>query len=450
MNVCRLSKRARAAALVAAALLSASQAHARIDLVTLPVRDRTEVTIYNSQDLTLVRETRTLPFAEGNNEIQFSWANTLIDPTSLRISFGNNRDLRVVDTVYPAGTRDLVVWNIEAPEAMAGEVEIRYFISGLTWNADYVVKANADETELVLEQSTTLRNNSGETFQKVNAQVVVGEVNLVELIAQLARQGLTVPSRQLGRAMLESAEMMKAGMSAPAAAGGFMDMAFSSRSEAREIIQKAISEYKVYTVEGEVDLENGWSQKLPNKPVSGIPFDLSYEIDPAKWGDSVQKFYKFENIPSDKLGKDAMPQGSWYVYTDDGRGGLRLEAITQHEYIPVGEDIELELGDDGLVLYKERVMAIERQNFAFSPTGDLRGWEELRTVELEINNTRSRAIPLKLSHYPEGDWELISSSLAGHDRVDQNTLRWETTIDAKTRQIVTLELRSRHGSLARR
>ncbi len=41
--------------------------YAKIDLVTLPDRDKTQLTIYNSADLTLVREQRTLTLKKGLN-----------------------------------------------------------------------------------------------------------------------------------------------------------------------------------------------------------------------------------------------------------------------------------------------------------------------------------------------------------------------------------------------
>ncbi|MBT7066060.1 MAG: hypothetical protein HN919_07140, partial [Verrucomicrobia bacterium] len=51
-----------------------------VDLVTLPRREATQLTIYNSEDITMVREHRLLTVKQGINRIQFSWANTLIDP----------------------------------------------------------------------------------------------------------------------------------------------------------------------------------------------------------------------------------------------------------------------------------------------------------------------------------------------------------------------------------
>ncbi|HZL87610.1 MAG TPA: hypothetical protein VFB96_04475, partial [Pirellulaceae bacterium] len=68
---------------VASALLLALSGEVsaeNVDLSTVPSRDTVQLTIYNSEDLTLVRETRKVTFKKGVNPLQFSWANTLIDP----------------------------------------------------------------------------------------------------------------------------------------------------------------------------------------------------------------------------------------------------------------------------------------------------------------------------------------------------------------------------------
>jgi len=56
-----------------------------IELVVLPRRQDVQLTIYNAADLTLVREKRNLTLKRGWNWLQFMWANTLIDPTSLSL-----------------------------------------------------------------------------------------------------------------------------------------------------------------------------------------------------------------------------------------------------------------------------------------------------------------------------------------------------------------------------
>ena len=75
-------------------LAFSASAQAAVDLVTLPTREGTHLTIYNSEDITMVREHRLLTVKEGVNRIQFSWANTLIDPGAVGPFGGITRLLR--------------------------------------------------------------------------------------------------------------------------------------------------------------------------------------------------------------------------------------------------------------------------------------------------------------------------------------------------------------------
>ena len=438
--------------LLGAMVLCVAQAEAKIDLVTLPNRDTTELTIYNSQDLTLARESRTLSFSKGANQIQFSWANTLIDPTSLQIDLGTAPGLVVVDAVYPANTTELIVWNIEATADVSAPVTITYFTSGLTWASDYVLKANAEETLLTMQPRITVRNNSGEDFQNAATRVVVGEVNLVEMIAELARRGMVrdeaklkegaVRQRMLAKneAVMDMA-FMEAAAPSPMAAG---------RAQAAEIIKKAVSEYQLYRVEGEEDILNGWGKQLPMPVVEGIKFDLSYEIDPNRFGVEPTKIYRFKNSSDHNLGKSPLPEGEFFVYTDDGRKGLRFEGGANHKYIPLGEDIELNLGNDGLLQYEERTVSSSRSEIQFDNFGSVTGWDETRVVELELRNARERAVPVKLTHVIAGDWSFVDVSDKTFEQLDQQTVRWNVTVPPSAKSIIKYTITVRQGSRAKR
>ena len=74
-----------------------------VDLSTVPKRDSLQLTIYNSEDLTLVCETRVVTFKKGANPLEFSWANTLIDPSSVELKFLDHDDkLDVLDVAASA------------------------------------------------------------------------------------------------------------------------------------------------------------------------------------------------------------------------------------------------------------------------------------------------------------------------------------------------------------
>src|SRR5210317_174868 len=162
-------------------------AAADVDLVTIPRREATQLTIYNSEDITMVREHRLLTVKPGINRIQFSWANTLIDPTSIDFRILDHQDkVDLIDTTFPAGRNDALQWNIKSGMAGKLPVEIRYFTSGITWKADYVGIADQDETKLRLTGYVRVFNESGELYDNAQTRLVVGTINLVEKIADLA------------------------------------------------------------------------------------------------------------------------------------------------------------------------------------------------------------------------------------------------------------------------
>ena len=63
--------------------------------------------------------------------------------------------------------------------------QVTYFTSGLSWSADYVLIANAQETEMSFDGYVQVYNNSGEEYENAQVRLVVGVVNLVEKIQDL-------------------------------------------------------------------------------------------------------------------------------------------------------------------------------------------------------------------------------------------------------------------------
>src|SRR5262245_31152343 len=105
-----------------------------VDLSTVPARNTVQLTIYNSEDITLVRETRLVTFKKGVNPLQFSWANTLIDPSSVELKFLTNADkLDVLDTTFPHAKPQMLYWNVQSEFDGEAKIEITYFTSGITW-----------------------------------------------------------------------------------------------------------------------------------------------------------------------------------------------------------------------------------------------------------------------------------------------------------------------------
>ena len=112
--------------LLAALLLAVpGPAAGKMDLVTLPARDAVQLTIYNSADLTLARDRRVLTMKKGLNQLQFSWVNTLIDPTSLEMQpLAQGENIELLDLVFPPRTSQLGLWRLQSGRSGRLPVEI--------------------------------------------------------------------------------------------------------------------------------------------------------------------------------------------------------------------------------------------------------------------------------------------------------------------------------------
>src|SRR3989304_298943 len=102
-------------ALAAMASLAPNIATARVKLVTLPVRERVEIQLDNA-DATLVEEERIVPLVKGENQVDFSWAGTQIDPNTIvfRVvapAADKPLDVKVLSVSYPPNATALV-WSV--------------------------------------------------------------------------------------------------------------------------------------------------------------------------------------------------------------------------------------------------------------------------------------------------------------------------------------------------
>ena len=101
--------------------------------------------------------------------------------------------LTVLDTTFPHAKPQMLYWNVQSELDGEATIEITYFTSGIRWSADYTGIADAEETQLNIEGFVRVNNQSGEEYEDAQVRLVVGRVNLVEKIAQLAH----IPGKQV-------------------------------------------------------------------------------------------------------------------------------------------------------------------------------------------------------------------------------------------------------------
>ena len=366
-------------------LLLATPATAAVDLVTLPTREGTQLTIYNSEDITMVREHRLLTVKEGVNRIQFSWANTLIDPTSIEFRILDQQDkVDLVDTTFPAGRNDALQWNIKSQVAGKIPVEIRYFTSGITWAADYVGIANEDETKLSVTGYVRVTNNSGEQYDNAQTRLVVGNINLVENIADLARR--PPPGKNSGEPPivypdadvwgdLTARRKEKYDRFDDALQDAEGKRSSGSGARPKQVIKQGLSEYFLFSIEGREDIKDKEPKRLVALKVAEAPLESVYKLSdrgqssslPPGEGPGVRasftKFYRFKNVKlldergpnkgkekklsaMENLGLSPLPNGGVRLFSEYANKDLAYVGGTQTKYVPIGDRVEVDVGAD--------------------------------------------------------------------------------------------------------
>jgi hypothetical protein len=342
-----------------------------IDLSTVPKRDSVQLTIYNSEDITLVRETRVVTLKKGANPLQFSWANTLIDPSSVELKFLTSADkLEVLDTTFPHDKPQMLYWNVNSEVDGEATIQITYFTSGITWSSDYVAIADKDEGSLNLDGLVRVTNNSGEEYANAQIRLVVGTINLVEKVAQLAKVPMgeveSLDKSKLGE--LRREVMMRA--FDRAAVGGSMSAAAPAEvAKAKEIVKEGLSEYFIYTVEGTETIANGWSKRMRSFEGRDVPVKVQYRYRPREYGDLLVRMYLMTNNKESKLGTTPLPDGVVRVFRNNGRDGLSYLTQQSIKYVPIGDKIELNLGEDPEVVFRLEKMRTSRDHIWMQVNG---------------------------------------------------------------------------------
>lgn len=455
------------AGLIIMAVCVAESAAKNVDLSTVPKRDTVQLTIYNSEDLTLVRETRKVTFKKGVNPLQFSWANTLIDPTSVELQFVNHADqLDVLDTTFPHDKPQMLYWNVASEFDGEATIEITYFTSGITWSADYVCIADAAEENMGLEGFVRVYNRSGEPYDDAQVRLVVGTLNLVEKIANLARVPMSEVGRMEGRLRRDMRNQVA---KKSIVAGAARAMAFSSADEAvaqeKQIIKEGLSEYFIYTIDGTETIPDGWSKRMRSFEGQTVPFKIQYRYRPRQYGDQLVRMYLLTNDKDSKLGTTPLPDGTVRLFRDNGRDGLSFLASQHVKYVPIGDKIELNLGQDPRVIFELVKLRSSRDNIWIQVHGanvfhrvddgnvriDVRssvaGWDEHAVYAQRVRNYSPKPISLEIRR-TFGGHVVFTSGLAAKLH-DYQTVQFSTDVVPAKKVDLLYEITTSQGRNAK-
>lgn len=430
-----------------------------VDLSTVPKRDTVQLTIYNSEDITLVRETRVVTFKKGANPLQFSWANTLIDPSSVDLKFLTSADkLDVLDTTFPHDKPQMLYWNVSSEMDGEATIQITYFTSGITWSADYIAIADEEEATLDIDGFVRVTNNSGEAYENAEVRLVVGTINLVEKIAQLAQisvdkvRTLSEESQSQMRR-----EVLNGAMDRMSANGGAMPASeMSSLGKEKEIIKEGLSEYFIYSIEGTETIPNGWSKRMRSFEGAAVPVKIQYRYRPREYGDQLVRMYLLANNTESRLGTTPLPDGMVRVFRNNGRDGLSYLTQQNIKYVPIGDKIELNLGVDPEVVFTLTKMRNSRDHIWLQvndsntykevgadatqsePNMHVAGWDDHTVYRQQIRNYTRKPIDVEIRRSFDG--HVVFRSALDPTQFDYQTAQLATQVTPGAKKELTYEI----------
>ncbi len=419
-----------------------------VGFVTISPRQDVRLLIYNSEDLTLVRDERRAVFRQGDNSLRYAWANTLIDPTSLRTFAPPG--VRLVDTTYPLDDGESLVWAFDAGREVSGPLKIDYFTSGLSWRADHVATVQKNG-KIDLETWVRVDNHSGEDYPGARVSLVVGEVRLVESIRSLAEQfkprpepkKSAAPTRQMMYKMAKEEDMATGGAMPPQAP---MPAAAGGVSQPKEVVRESLSELHVYRIEGTETIPTGGARRMRAFTYKNVVVTDVYRCNDPRGKEDALRVLSFENKKENEMGTQPLPEGTFQVYRDDG-GVLAYQGRGNLPYTPMEETAEVPLGTTPGVQCVLHVENVAKENVEQDRLGRIIGWEDVTFFRLHLVNGADRPVTFEVrQHHPIP----FETDLQGSEKEDVQTLLLEQPVPAHGDRELRYAVRVKRGTLAQK
>ncbi len=350
-----------------ALLLGCSVSQARIKLVALPERAATVIRLDNPQ-ATLIEEERVLTLQKGLNNVDFSWKGVSIDSDSIRLQALDHPDkVTLLSVSYPPNEAALV-WDISSDSDYAETVRISYLLSNIDRLITYKAVADKPETFVDLKSYLILRNFSGEDFEKA-------------------------------RVLLDYGEAFEQGI---------------DHEETKQMLFLKADKVPIVKVWKFDSAQQVWDpEKLENQNV-GIP--VSYRIvNDAKSG----------------LGKFALWGGKGRLFQDDGHESTIFLGEDVTTLVPVGEKMELYIGDSRDIVVTQRKMTDSQINIRRNNSQQIVLYDTDEEIVAKIENFKdSPAVLTMIQHIP-GQWDMEECNMK-YEKKNASTLEFEIQLPART------------------
>jgi len=304
-----------------------------------------------------------------------------------------------------------------------------------------------NEETMRLQGYVRVTNNSGEDYENAQTRLIVGKVHILDQIAELAHR--QYPYGRPGRPISVTGPAPSKERRMGRQMGVLLEELAATAREPKKIEKEGLSEYFLYTIEGKETIPTGWSKRLLSFDVDEVPVVNLYKYEEQRYGSSVVRFLSFKNDKEHKLGETPIPGGMLKVYRNAGdEGHLSYTGQSSFKYIPVDEDVELNLGPVANVVVEPTLMDFKTENYRFDRRGNVSGWDEVRTFKIEVKNTRDIDVKVEIKrNFNTTYWKLTQSGdFDKFEPVDKDTVKFTLTLKPRSAKKFEYVLRTYHGT----
>lgn len=339
---------------------------ARARVKLVALPDRETTTVrLDNPRATLVEEERVLTLQKGLNQVDFSWQGVQIDPDSIRLRVLTHPERVTLLNVSYPPGEAALVWSIASDEAWEERVRISYLLQGIDRLVTYKGKADKDETRIDVKSYLVLRNFSGEDFE-------------------------------MARVTLDYGEAFERGI---------------AHEETRSLL---------FFTADDVPIE---------KTFTFDAAELPWDPEKVDTNVGIPVHYVAKNDAASGLGRNALWGGKVRVHQDDGHEGTIFVGEDATAFTPVGEKMELRMGDSRDLVVTQRKMREEQVNVRRNKDGRAILFDTDELIRAEVENFKDRDAVLKLVEHVPGEWKLLECSHE-YERKDVGTVEIRVPVPA--------------------
>jgi len=328
---------------------------------------------------TLIEEERVLTLQKGVNHVDFSWKGVSIDVDSIRLSALTQPDEVTLLNVSYPPNEAALVWEIYSRDAFEVKVRISYLLSFIDRLITYKGLANKEETRMNLKSYLVLRNFSGEDFER--ALVLLDDSEVFE--------------KSIGH------------------------------EETKQLL---------YLNRADLPIEKRWTFDAGKLPWDPEKLDTNVGIPVT---------YRIKNVKEMGLGLSVMAAGKVRVFQEDGHKSTIFLGEDHTEPVPVGEEMEVYIGDSRDIVVTQRKMREERINVRYDRKNRIVLYDTDEVIKATIENFKEKSAMLSMIQHIPGQWDMEECDME-YKRKDAYTLEFEIALPAHSKRELTMHYHRRN------